>query len=486
MATVENLNRDSKHNRIMNRLHGIGKAMDMTQGNIFRLLISFAIPLMLGNLFQLLYNTVDTFVVGNYVSDEAYKAVGNVNPIINTLVGFFSGLATGAGVVISQYFGAKDEKNVKKAVHTTMIMTLALGVLFTFAGIAMTPYMLSIINFAPEIIPDATEYLTIYFAGVIGLMIYNIGSGILRAVGDTGRPFIFLVICALLNVALDLLFVLAFDMKVAGVAYATIISQFISAILVMITLMRSKECYKVSVRDLKCDFRILKKIISVGLPAAIQMTITAFSNVFVQSYLMGLDARYPDFSGGWTSYLKIDQFVLLPAQTISLASTTFVGQNLGAGNTKRAKTGANLSLLLSVIVTAVILVPVLLFAPQIVWFFNKNEMIIKYGAELLRAISPFYLIYTVNQIYAGALRGAGKSTAPTVIMIASFVVFRQIYLAVISRITDTYMPIAMAYPVGWVLCSIVMYIYYRCSHWEKYMLIGDDEAKKSEPSEDRN
>ena len=464
------------------------KYTDMAKGSIIGCLVAFALPLLVGNFFQQLYNMMDAFVIGQRGTPGEYSAVGSVAPITNILIGLFSGLSSGASVVISQYYGAKDGEKVSRASHTAMALTLVASVLFTALGVIFSPLMVKIMLRTTEgdVYAPATEYLTIYFAGVIGLMIYNIGSGILRAVGDTGRPFIFLVICALLNVALDLLFVLVFDMKVAGVAYATIISQLISAILVMITLMRSKECYKVSIRDMKCDFHILKKIISVGLPAALQMTITAFSNVFVQSYLMGLDARYPDFSGGWTSYLKIDQFVLLPAQTISLASTTFVGQNLGAGNTKRAKTGANLSLLLSVIVTAVLLVPVLLFAPQIVWFFNKNEMIIKYGAELLRAISPFYLIYTVNQIYAGALRGAGKSTAPTVIMISSFVVFRQIYLAIVSRITDTYMPIALAYPVGWVLCSIVMYIYYRFSHWEKYMLIGDDETKKSEPSEERD
>lgn len=444
------------------------KVKDMTEGNIVKLLISFAIPLLLGNLFQQLYNTVDTFVVGNFVSNEAYAAVGNTGPIINTLIGFFSGLATGAGVVISQYNGAKDEKNVRRAVHTTLIMTIGLIILFTVLGIVMAPAMVKLMKTPDEVVNDAVKYLTIYFAGVAGLMIYNVGAGILRAIGDSRRPFYFLVVSALTNVALDLLFVLGFRMGVEGVAYATVISQAISAILVMITLFRSKESYGVALKYFKCDFSILFKIFKVGLPAALQMAVTSFSNVFVQSYINNFGT---DFMSGYTSYSKIDQFVLLPMQSVSLASTTFVGQNLGAGYKQRAKKGANISLLMSMTITAVLIIPVMIFAPSLVRFFNKSDAVVEYGSFLLRFISPFYILCCVNQIYSGAVRGAGKSTAPMIIMLSSFVAFRQAYLAVVSALSSSYVLVAFAYPAGWILCSTLMIIYYFFSKWENAELI---------------
>ncbi len=259
--------------------------VDMTRGNVYGLLIEFAVPLLLGNLFQQLYNTVDTWVVGNYVGKEAFSAVGTVNPIINMLIGFFMGLSVGAGVVISQYYGAKQTDKVSDTVHTALVMTGVLGVLFTAIGVSMTPLMLKFMKTPAEVLPEAKRYLTIYFSGIFGLMLYNIGAGILRAVGDSQRPFYFLVLSASLNIVLDLLFVLAFHMGVAGVAYATILSQGISALLVLFVLLRADNCCRVQVRKLKMHWDVLKKIVKVGIPAAIQMAITSFSNVFVQSYI---------------------------------------------------------------------------------------------------------------------------------------------------------------------------------------------------------
>lgn len=453
----------------MKTIAGKKRTMDMTEGNILKIIIKFAIPLFLGQLFQQLYNTVDSYVVGNYVSNAAFAAVGNTVPIINTLIGFFSGLATGAGVVISQYFGAKDYENVKKAVHTTIIMTLILGVVFTFIGVSMVPFMLSLMKTPDEVFGEASTYLTVYFSGVLGLMLYNVGSGILRAVGDSRRPFIFLVISALTNVVLDLLFVLVFDMGVAGVAYATIIAQGLSSLLVIIVLITSKECYKLSFKEFKGSWSILLKIIKVGLPASLQMAVTSFSNVFIQSYINAFGAN---FMSGWTAYAKIDQFVLLPMMSISMASTTFVGQNLGKGNVKRARQGGNLSLLMSVIFTIILMIPVLIFAPDLVRFFNdESEEVVIYGAALLRILSPFYVLCCVNQIYSGALRGAGKSTAPMIIMLTSFVGFRQLYLAIVSAVCNNYVLVALGYPAGWLLCSTLIFIYYCKSDWEKHVLI---------------
>ena len=448
------------------------KDVDMTQGRIAPLLINFAIPLLLGNILQQLYNTVDTWVVGNYVSDSAFSAVGNVGPIINLLIGFFMGLSTGAGVVISQYYGAKREDKVSDAVHTSIAITLILGAVFTAAGILLTPALLGIMNMPTvEIHSDATLYLTIYFSGMVSLTMYNMGSGILRAVGDSLRPFYFLAVSAITNTVLDLLFVLVFHMGVEGVALATVLAQTLSAILIIITLLRMDNCCKLFVNKLKIHGDMLKKIIRVGIPAAVQMAITSFSNIFVQRYINSFgDACM----GGWTAYSKIDQFLLLPMQSISLASTTFVGQNLGVNQVGRAKQGVRTAMLLSIVSMLVLMIPVLIFAEPLVTFFNDNPEIVKNGALFLRLMSPFYVFCCVNQIYAGALRGAGDSKAPMFIMVGCFVVFRQIYLYVVANyFGNPMMGIVFGYPAGWLLCSLITFLYFRFSHWEKHRLVKE-------------
>ncbi|MBQ8431411.1 MAG: MATE family efflux transporter [Clostridia bacterium] len=447
-----------KHLHLPHLHHSVKRDVDMTHGNIVRHLLTFAFPLLLGNIFQQLYNMVDTWVVGNYVSNEAFSAVGSVGPIINTLIGFFSGLSSGAGAIISQFYGAKKEDKVQEAVHTAVLMTLLLGVIFTGVGLLITPYMLRLMKTPAEVFPESQAYLGIYFAGILGLMLYNIGAGILRAVGDSKRPFYFLVVTAIMNTVLDLVFVLVFDMGVEGVALATIIAQATSAVLVLVTLMRSANCVRLSLRRLRIHWEMLQKIIRVGIPAALQMSITSFSNVFVQSYVNYFG---PDFMAGWTAYAKIDQLALLPMQSIALASTTFVGQNLGSGQDKRAQKGLGTALWLSLACTGVILIPIMLFAPYLVTFFNGKAEVIEYGTTLLRVISPFYLLCCVNQVLAGALRGAGNSRAVMFILLPSFVVFRQIYLFVMANyICNEFIPIAMAYPAGWILATSLLCLYY--------------------------
>ena len=446
------------------------KDVDMTEGNITKHIISFALPLLIGNIFQQLYNTVDMWVVGNFVSNEAYSAVGTIGPIINMLIGFFMGLSSGAGVVISQFYGAKREKDVSNTVHTAIVMTLVLGVIFTFVGLAMTPYMLRLMKTPDEVMPESTAYLTIYFSGLLGLMLYNIGAGILRAVGDSQRPFYFLVVCAVMNTILDLVFVLALKMGVRGVALATILSQITSAILVMVTLMRTDSCIRIRIKELRIHWNMLRKIITVGIPAALQMAITSFSNIFVQSYINYFGA---DCMSGWTTYAKVDQLLFLPMQSIALASTTFVGQNLGRNQVERARKGVSISLRIAMLSTVIMMIPVLIFAAPIVGFFNSKPEVISYGTLLLRWLSPFYLLCCFNQIYAGALRGAGNSRASMLIMLASFVAFRQVYLFIMSGICNEIIPIAMSYPAGWLLCSLLTGIYYHKVKLGKTRLVED-------------
>jgi len=446
------------------------KDVDMTQGSITRHIISFAIPLLVGNIFQQLYNMVDTWVVGNYVSNEAFSAVGSVGPIINMLIGFFLGLSSGAGVVISQYYGAKRYDEVHDTVHTAITMTIIMGILFTGLGLFLAPHMLRLMNTPENVFPESAAYLSIYFSGVIGLMVYNIGAGILRAVGDSQRPFYFLVVCALLNTILDLVFVLVFRMGVRGVALATILSQGVSAVLVIITLMRTDTCIKLRLRDLKINWQMLKKIFRVGIPAAIQMAITAFSNIFVQSYINHFG---DNCMSGWTAYNKIDQLLFLPMQSIALASTTFVGQNLGNNMVDRAKKGVRISLIIAASATCLMMIPVMIFAGPFVAFFNSKPEVVEIGTMLLHWITPFYVLCCFNQIYSGALRGAGNSRAPMVIMLASFVAFRQIYLFVMARICNEIIPIAMSYPAGWLLCSTLTTIYYHKVQLGKSRLVED-------------
>lgn len=440
------------------------RTMDMTDGVIWKQLIAFAVPLLIGNLFQQLYNTVDSIIVGNFVSTQALAAVGSTGPVINMLVGFFSGLATGAGVIISQYFGAKRGDLLHKAVHTTFVMTIFLGILFTFIGVAMTPAMLRFMSTPDDVMDSSTAYLRIYFGGIMGLMLYNMGAGVLRAVGDSTRPLYFLILSSITNVILDLVFVIVFKMGIAGVALATIVSQFISAALILWVLAKADGDYRLRLKELKMDWAILKKIVRVGLPAGIQMAITSFSNVFVQSYINAFGSAC---MAGWTTYSKLDQFILLPMQSLSLSATTFVGQNLGAGKLSRAKKGTRVSLALSMSITAVLTIFLLIFSRQFLLLFSQDENVIYYGGIFIRYLSPFYIVCCANQIFAGSLRGAGDATGPMLIMLCSFVLFRQVYLFIGTRFINSIIFVGLGYPAGWVLCSLCMAIHYFRGKWEK-------------------
>lgn len=433
--------------------------VDMTEGGIVKHLVFFAFPLLVGNLFQMMYNMVDTWVVGRYVSDAAFSAVGTLGSVTNLMIGFFMGLTSGAGVVISRFFGAKQFDRVKDTVNTAVIMTGVLCIAFTVLGLALIPVFLMILDMPEDVRREAVTYLSIWFSGLSGLMIYNMASAIMRAVGDSRRPFNYLVVAAVTNTVLDLVFVIAFDWGVAGVAIATIVAQGFSALLSVISLCRTDSCVKISFKDMHFDREILKEIVYIGFPAAIQMAITSFSNIFVQSYINYFGR---ECMGGWTAYTKIDQLILLPMQSLALASTTFVGQNIGINQVKRAEKGANTALIMSLISTAVLIVPVMIFSDLCVSFFNTNPEIIEYGTLFLRWLTPFYLFWCVNQIYAGALRGVGNSKAPMIIMLCSFVVFRQAYLFIVSNfIANEILPIAMGFPAGWALSAIITFTYYK-------------------------
>jgi len=434
---------------------------DMTQGVVWRQILEFAVPMTIGLIFQQLYNTVDTIVVGQFVGKEALAAVGSTGAIINMLVSLSSGLSTGATVVISQAYGSHNQQRLHNAVQTTMVVTFLVGIFATFAGIFLVSPMLRFMDTPEDVFASAKQYLTIYFAGIIGLMFYNMGSGILRAVGDSKRPLYFLIFSACTNIVLDLLFVIVFKLGVAGVAYATIASQLLSAILVVYVLSHPGVPYAVDWHALKISVPELQSIMSVGLPTSIQQAITSFSNVFVQSYINFFGSSC---MAGWSAYNKLDSFVLVPMQAIAMASTTFVGQNYGAKQFARARRGVNVSLGLSEIVTFTLGVIAIVFAPLLLRMFTQDEEVLSFGVTFIRTITPFYLFNCVNQMYAGALRGIGKATTPTLIMLFSFVGFRQLFLFSNKMLfANSFLGMSLAYPSGWVICTTLMAIFYRRS-----------------------
>ncbi len=440
------------------------KTLDMTSGPIGRLLLAFALPLLLGNLFQQLYNTVDSLVVGNFVGTEALAAVGSTTSIINTMVSFFNGVSIGAGVIISQYYGAHREDRLHEAIETTMAITFLCSVILTVVGFFLVPAMLRLMSTPDDVISAASIYLRIYFAGVSGLLVYNMGSGILRAVGDTRRPLMFLCFSSCLNIGLDLLFVLVFHLGIAGVGYATIISQFASAILILLLLTKSRDVYRFSWRDMYVDKHILRQILAVGLPTGLQQALTSFSNVFVQSYINSFGSSC---MAGWSCYNKIDQFIMLPLRSVSQAATTFVSQNIGAKNISRAKKGTATAIAMAAGITFTGASILWIFAPYMVRIFNQEQMVIHYGVLFLRLCVFFMLFSCVNQVLAGSLRGIGNARVPMFIMLSSFVVFRQVYLFVATRIADTATVVGFGYPAGWIVSAFLMTGYYVFSGWEK-------------------
>jgi len=431
---------------------------DLTTGNIAYQILMFSLPLMLGNIFQMLYNTVDSIVVGNFVGTQALAAVGSTTMIVNLFVFFFNGFSIGAGVVIGNYFGARNLERLHDAVETVMAATFILCVLFTFISVSGVEAMLRMMATPADVFADAVTYLKIYCGGIAGLLIYNIGSGILRAVGDTTRPLYFLILTSVLNIVLDLLFVLVFHMGIAGAALATIASQFVSAVLILALLSMTKDIYRFDWKGMRLDLDILRNVFAIGLPAAIQSVLTAFSNIFVQSYINHFGSGV---MAGWSCYNKIDTFIMLPMNSMALAATTFVSQNIGAEQYQRAEDGTRTAIILNLAITSVIATAIWIFAPVAVSLFSSDTSVIDYGTLFLRTNVYFLLFNCITHILAGSLRGRGASKAPMIIMLIGFVVIRQIYLFIMAHyISNTPATIGFGYPVGWMAASILELLYY--------------------------
>jgi len=436
---------------------GRQKAADMTEGTIWKHLLHFALPMMVGLLFQQLYNTVDTIIVGQFVGKEALAAVGSTASIINTLVGFAVGLSSGGTVVISQRYGAHDYRALGKAVHTSISLTFIVSVVLSVIGVLIVNPLLRMMSTPADVYDEAYTYLFIYFAGMLGLLMYNMGSGILRAVGDSTRPLYFLVFSAIVNTVLDLLFVVVFDMGVAGVAWATVIAQALSAMLVLWVLSRDHAPYGIRWKELCLDKAMVKQICNLGLPAGVQQGITSFSNVFVQA---SINAFGSACMAGWSAYSKLDVFLSVPIQAVSLGATTLVGQNVGARKIGRVKSGVRQAQVMGAGVTMLLAVGMVAFAPQLLRMFSTEADVLEYGVWFVRVISPFYILTCFTQSFAGCLRGVGKSQATMYICLFSFVLFRQFYLLVGRLFGSPLLWVTLAYPIGWLMAAVLLGIWF--------------------------
>ena len=434
----------------------------MTSGNIYKKIALFAIPLLLGNFFQLRYNTIESIVVGNYVGKEALAAVGASTPIITLLSAFFQGLATGAGVVVSRYYGARKQEEESKAIHSFLLFSILFGIALSIVGYFVSPVILRMMNTPSDYYNDADGYLAIYFLGATFLIVYNAGTGILQAVGDSKNPLYFLIATSILNIFLDLLFVKGFGMGVDGAAWATIISECISMLLVINLLMRTKNEYKVTLKNLKIDFSILKQIVEIGVPAGLQGMIVSVSNVIVMAYINQFGS-----SGvaGFSCSNKIDNFMGLPVNSLMLAITTFVGQNLGARQYERVKQGVRAALVMSISIVVTLGFFVFLFSDSLMRIFTSDMDVIEDGTIILRIMCPCYIFLCFHQVYSGALRASGRSSVPMITSIIAFVLMRQIFLAVAIPLYHHISIIGIGYSFTWAMAALMTGIYYFTSNW---------------------
>jgi len=434
----------------------------MTEGVIWKEILLFSIPLLLGNLFQQLYNAVDSVVVGNYIGAQALAAVGSSAPVINLLVSFFMGLAVGAGVIISRYFGARKKEELHIAVHTSLALTFTAGLVMTLIGVLISPYVLQWVGTPSDVMESSVLYLRIYFLGILSVMVYNMGSGILRAVGDSRNPLYFLIVSSVTNIILDMLFVIVFHMGIAGVGWATLIAQTISAVLTMLLLMRTKEEYQVKLKHIRFHKHMLYEIVRLGLPSGLQNAIVSFSNVIVQSNINAFGSLA---MAGCGSYTKIDGFAILPVMSYSMALTTFTGQNMGAKKYDRVKQGAKTGILMSVITIVCISALLLILGPNVLAIFSSDPTVINYGLYMMHVLAPGYIFLAISHAFNGIIRGAGITTVPMIVMVTCWCGLRMAWILTSVPLFHDIGVVFMGWPLTWIASALWLFLYYRKGSW---------------------
>lgn len=433
----------------------------ITEGVIWKQLLIFFFPILMGTFFQQMYNTVDTIIVGRLVGTEALAAVGATGPLVSMVNGFFIGVSSGATVVLSQAYGAGDRKGVSDSIHTGVALSLVLGVMLTAIGICLGGRVMGWMGTPENCMADATTYLRIYFAGSIGTVVYNMGAGILRAMGDSKRPMLFLMVTCILNVVLDLLFVAVLHMGVAGAALATVLSQMISAVLPIVVLLRQKED-RLELRKLRIERSLLGRILRIGIPAGLQFVTFDFSNVLIQS---GINSFGDTTMAAWTAYGKTDALVWMISGAFGVSITTFVGQNFGAQKYSRIRQGAWTCLALSIAMVGALNVTLLLFRSQILGIYTDNPEVIAVGSMVMLSIMPYEFLFMPIEVFAGTMRGVGNSLMPTLITGSCVCLFRVVWLITAVRHWHSLKTLTLSYPLSWALAAAVFLVVYFKGNW---------------------
>lgn len=434
----------------------------MTEGPIGRKMIRFAVPLFVGNLFQQLYNTADALIVGNLLGNDALAAVSATGTLVFLLVSFFGGISAGAGVVISRYFGAKEPEKMQRAIHTDLAFDLSAGLILTVVGTTLTPFILRLMGTPEDVMDRAVLYVRVFFAGSLGLVLYNSCRGIMQAVGDGKHPLQYLIISSVINVILDVVFIAVFHMDVDGAAYATILSQFISVFLCMRRLMHSDEAYRVHLKKIGFDWEMLKLIVSYGLPSGLQNSVIAIANVVVQS---NINAFGKMAVSGCGAYSKIEGFAFLPITSFTIALTTFVGQNLGAREYERAKKGARFGVICSLLLAELIGAAIYITAPWLIRAFTSEPEAIAFGVDKARICSLFFFLLAASHGLSAVLRGAGRAVIPMIAMLSFWCVVRVTFLQITVPIFNTIAVVNWVYPLTWCLSTIFLIVYYVKADW---------------------
>lgn len=435
----------------------------ITEGVIWKTLLAFFFPILLGTFFQQLYNTVDAIIVGKFVGKEALAAVGGgTGTLINLIVGFFVGLASGATVVLSQHYGGRRNAEISQTVHTAAAMALVGGLVLMVLGMTLSPAFLRMMGTPPDVMVHAVPYIRIYFAGMIPSLIYNIGSGLLRAVGDSRRPLFFLAVACMTNVVLDVVLVVGLEMGAAGAALATILSQFISAVLVVVTLLHSGTVYRLEVSKVRFHGPILAQIVRIGLPAGLQSVMYSISNVTIQSSVNGFGT---DVVAAYTAYGKMDGFFWMILNAFAIAITTFVGQNFGAQKYDRLKRSVHVCMVMTAGATVLFSAALLLLGQWLLGMFTDDLGVIHHGMDMVRLLAPAYIAYIAIEILSGALRGVGDSLVATLFTLFGVCVFRVAWVVAVVPRHHTLHTLLLSYPITWVLTSALFTVYYLWGGW---------------------
>ena len=429
----------------------------MTEGNIWKQILFFSIPLILGNLLQQLYNTADSIIVGNFVGSEALAAVGSSGSLINLLISFCMGASAGAGVVIAQYYGANDKKRVQDAVHTTLAIAVVTGAILSIVGIVASPLLLQWMGTPKEVMPNSVLYLRIFFGGLVFNVIYNMAAGILNAVGNSKRSLIYLAIASVSNIVLDLVFVMGLHMGVAGAALATILLQALSAVLVLWVLMRTKDMHRLELRKIRFDGRMFHRIIRIGLPAGLQSVMYTSSNILIQS---SVNALGTDTVAAWTAYSKIDSLFWMIVNAFGISITTFVGQNYGAGKMDRVHKGVRTCMGITAGATVLLSVILYNYASICYQLFTTDAQVVVIGEQILHFLVPTYFTYIAIEILSGTLRGIGDSWLPMIICCLGICALRVVWILTAVPLKNDILTIVFSYPLTWTVTSIAFIVYY--------------------------